>query len=109
MAEGEAGRNFINTLVQYTEADIAASVDMTGQNDGDFEYQQGPIDVDEIVSFEAYQEMLDNFDNLVLKNQIIAADGDQGDEFGRSIAISEDGTTMVVGAPFNDDEVKIQV
>jgi hypothetical protein len=38
-----------------------------------------------------------------ITNKIVASDGAGGDRFGYSVAVSGDGGTVVVGAPFDDD------
>ena len=44
----------------------------------------------------------DKFFNVELQ-KVIASDGVSGDAFGTSVALSTDGSTLAVGAPYNDD------
>ncbi|TDJ43327.1 MAG: DUF4347 domain-containing protein, partial [Gammaproteobacteria bacterium] len=60
LAAGADGRAFINTLGQLTGADVAASVDLTGDaaqgGDWDLEYHHGIIEADVALSVEAQRQ-----------------------------------------------------
>ena len=45
----------------------------------------------------------DGLDSIALETTLTAADGDSADEFGEAIAVSDDGSIAVVGAPADED------
>lgn len=63
LAEGQIGIDFVESLADYTDADIAASTDATGSSalDGDWllEYQTGGIESDTIAAY-GYAHLLAN-------------------------------------------------
>ena len=74
VADGEAGREFVDTLAELTGADIAASDDLTGAaslgGDWELESTNGEIDADLLTPVE--------FNSLLTTGKVIAGDGSGG-------------------------------
>ena len=110
VAEGLTGQRFIDQLKSYTNADIAASIDATGNStnnaDAELEVKQN-INVSEIINFNQYQHVLNaNVEPTIselLELKDVASDGAANDFLGNSVKVSDDGSTMVVGAHGDDD------
>ena len=111
VAEGLTGQRFIDQLKSYTNADIAASIDATGYSannaDAELEVKQN-VNVSEIVNFNQYQYVLNaNVEPTIselLELKDVASDGAANDFLGNSVKVSDDGSTMVVGAHGEDDK-----
>jgi hypothetical protein len=105
-----AGQGFMNLLAQATGADVAASDDLTGNaafgGDWDLEVATGGIEtvgslnVDRLAGFRGTL----NWQQLGLDIDGEAA----GDSSGYSVAVSDDGLTVVTGAFFGKNTSGIQ-
>jgi len=112
VAEGEKGQVFVEELKALTDADIAASSDLTASsaNRGDGELEYGTdIDVASIMSFEQYDHVLINEAPVLSSTEQswqqlgLDIDGEAaGDLSGYSVSMSADGTRIAIGACSND-------
>ncbi|WP_192485284.1 DUF4347 domain-containing protein, partial [Cysteiniphilum marinum] len=104
VAEGFEGQEFVEQLKSLTDADVAASTDLTGSSDlGGDAIIESRIDIQskEIINFNNYVHVLASVWTQIGGNIQGDSSGDiLGDRAG--VAISEDGSRIVVSAPGDD-------
>ena len=104
IAAGDAGKAFVQRLGEITQADVAASDDLTGNKllggDWELEVQTGQIKAPLLLSQKAQEAFLALLNTQQTK--LIASDGAGNDWFGNSVAISSDGNTALVGSRLDD-------
>ncbi|MCF6777664.1 DUF4347 domain-containing protein, partial [Thiotrichales bacterium 19X7-9] len=106
VAKGDQGKNFIDILSGYTQADIAASDDITGGvnrgADSQLEYSSNNLlDANNIVNFDEYEYFLYPVDVRVIESPDAltnSPDATAG-KFGDALAVSETGHIIAVGVP----------
>jgi hypothetical protein len=103
VAQGEAGLQFIDQLSKLTDADVAASTDLTGAasqgGDWNLEAATGVIESPVINATESYQGLLvANFaPTFVVGNGKVITPVSSGDDIGRSVIQQADGKLVVAG------------
>ncbi|MCP4994071.1 MAG: DUF4347 domain-containing protein, partial [Gammaproteobacteria bacterium] len=92
LAASEAGQTFVDTLAQLTDADVAASDDLTGQEslggDWDLEYDTGTIEAGIAISQQTQADWQSVLANITVNNTL---DTDNGDTSSIANLIASDG------------------
>ncbi len=103
---GETGLQFVDALTRITEADVAASVDATGNValDGDWELERvsGAVETGALAAPEDAELLVANTaPTFVVSDGKVVTDFGLGDDFGSSVALQTDGKIVVGGTSYN--------
>lgn len=104
VAQGEVGQAFVETLADFTRADVAASTDLTGASElgGDWILESAIGGINSSILADNYTYLL--FDNVA--KGFIKTDFTGGEDEIRSIALQPDGKILVTGWAFNNSTNK---